>query len=190
VSEPATLSRMSAAEYLQMERASVTKHELWDGEAFAMAGATFVHNQIVGNLTRALGNLVLDGPCIVLPSDMKIHVPLTNAYVYPDVSVVCTEPQYVGDASDVITNPRVIVEVLSTSTEGFDRGEKFVGYRSLPSMVDYLLVAQARARVEHYVRGDDGTWVFRELGPGERLHLAGINGELPVDEIYRKVSLR
>ena len=172
-----------------MERASATKHEYWGGEVFALAGATFVHNQIVGNLTRSLGNLVLDGPCIVLPSDMKIHVPQRNAYVYPDVSVVCTEPQFIGDATDVIANPRVIVEVLSDSTERFDRGEKFVGYRSLPSVVDYLLVAQAQARVEHYARGDDGTWVLRELGPGASVRLTGINGDLAIDDIYRKVSL-
>lgn len=172
-----------------MERASPSKHERWNGEVFAVAGASFLHNQIVGNLARSLGNLVFDGPCIVLPSDMKIHVPLTNAYVYPDVSVVCTAPEFVDDATDVICNPRVIVEVLSDSTERFDRGEKFAGYRSLTSMVDYLLVAQTQARVEHYTRGDDGTWVLRELGPGASLRLTEINGELAIDDIYRKVSL-
>lgn len=176
-----------------MERASPNKHERWYGEVFAMAGASFLHNQIVGNLARALGNLVLDGPCVVLPSDMKIHVPRTDAYVYPDVSVVCSEPEFFDDTSDVICNPRVVVEVLSASTERFDRGDKFAGYRSLTSMVDYLLVAQTQARVEHYARGNDGTWVLRELGPGASLRLSlidgGIAGELAIDDIYRKVTL-
>lgn len=171
-----------------MERAAPTKHELWDGEVFAMAGASLVHNVIVGNLARLLGNLLLEGPCVVLPSDMKVYVPVSEGYVYPDLSVVCGEPELVGDGHDVIANPRVVVEVLSDSTERFDRGEKFAGYRSLPSVVDYLLVAQGRVRVEHYERQVDGTWVLRELGAGARLGLAGIDGTIAVDEIYRKVA--
>ena len=171
-----------------MERAAQTKHELWNGEVFAMAGASFVHNQIVGNLARVLGNLVLDGPCVVLPSDLKVHIPASGGYVYPDLSVVCDAPVYLDDIRDVLTNPRVIVEVLSESTERFDRGEKFVGYRSLSSLADYLLVAQTQARVEHYTRGGDGTWVLRTLGPGARVQL--VAGEIAVDDIYRKVELR
>lgn len=180
---------MTATEYLAMERGAPTKHELWNGEAFAMAGASFVHNQLVGNLARVLGNLVVDGPCIVLPSDMKVHVPLTKGFVYPDVSVVCGPPEFVDDDSDVIRNPTVVIEVLSSSTERFDRGEKFVGYRSLPSMVDYLLVSQVQPRIEHYARAQDGSWVLRELGRGAALHLAGLDVELAIDEVYRKVSL-
>ena len=180
---------MSAAEYLAMERAASGKHERWGGEVFAMAGASFAHNLIVGNLARVLGNLLVDEPCVVLPSDMKVHVPIADGYVYPDVSVVCGEPELVGEASEVIANPRVVVEVLSDSTERFDRGEKFAGYRSLPSVVDYLLVTQGRARVEHYQRQADGAWVLRELGPGARLRLEGFDAEIEVDEIYRKVPL-
>jgi Uma2 family endonuclease len=150
---------------------------------------SFVHNQIVGNLIRALSNLVLEGPCIVLPSGMKVRVPLHDGHVYPDVSLICGRPLFIGDATDVLTNPQVVVEVLSDSTERFDRGEKFAGYRSLPSLADYLMVAQDRARVEHYTRGAGATWVLRVLGPGMRMPLAGLPGELAIDDIYRKVTL-
>lgn len=190
MSAPASTSRLTETEYLAFERASADKHEYWDGEVFAMAGASFVHNHIVGNLARVLGNLVIDGPCIVLPSDLKVRVPLRKGgFVYPDLSVVCGAPEFVDHATDVISNPRVVVEVLSDSTERFDRGEKFAGYRSLPPLADYLLVAQDQARVEHYTRGADGTWVLRELGPGMQLRLTGISGEIAIDDIYRKVTL-
>lgn len=172
-----------------MERGSPIKHELWSGEVFAMAGASFVHNQIVANLTATLVQMVHDGPCVVLSSDMKVYVPLSEGYVYPDVSLVCDEPTFVDEAGDAVSNPRVIIEVLSESTERFDRGEKFVGYRSLPSVTDYLLVAQDRARVEHYVRGSDDTWVLRQLGSGAAVTLAGIGGSLSVDAIYHKVAV-
>jgi Uma2 family endonuclease len=138
---------MNSAEYLAMERAA-TKHELWRGEVFAMAGASLEHNQIVGNLAWALNNLLGDRPCRVL-----------------------------------------IVEVLSDSTERFDRGDEFAGYRSLPSVIDYLLVTQTRARIEHYERQADGNWLLRELGPGARLWLRSVEGELAVDDVYHKVAL-
>jgi Uma2 family endonuclease len=190
VSAPAASVRLTEAEYLDDERSSAVKREYWDGEVFAMAGASFAHNHIVGNLARVLGNLVLDGPCIVLPSDMKVRVPLRKAgYVYPDVSVVCGRPEFVGTATDVISNPKVVIEVLSDATELFDRGAKFAGYQSLPSLVDYLLVAQDQARIEHYTRGTGGTWVLRVLGPGSALRLTAISGEIAIDDIYRKVSL-
>lgn len=172
-----------------MERTSSSKHQLWDGEVFAMAGASLSHNLIVGNITRLLGNLVLDGPCVVLPSDMKVFVPLTTGYVYPDVSVVCEEPELLEGQADVIGNPVVIVEVLSESTELFDRGDKFAGYRSLRSVMDYVLVDQSRMRVEHYARQDDETWVLRVLDAEGALRLGTVPGSISVAEIYRKVPL-
>jgi Uma2 family endonuclease len=190
VSAPAASIRLTEAEYLAMERESPAKHEYWDGEVFAMAGASVPHNQLVMRVGRALLDITEDGPCIVLSSDTKVRIPLRKGgYVYPDVSVVCSGPEFVGGATDVISNPQVVVEVLSGSTELFDRGEKFDGYRSLPSLVDYLLVAQDKARIEHYTRGPDGTWVLRVLGPGMALRLTGLSGEIAIDDIYRKVSL-
>jgi Uma2 family endonuclease len=184
---PASPLRIGAAEYLERERAARIKHELWDGEVFAMAGASLAHNLIVGNLVTTLNQLLRDRPCLVLPSDMKVHVPHTDGYVYPDLTVVCSEPEFVGDANDVIANPGLVAEVLSDSTERFDRGDKFAGYRSLPSVTDYLLVAQGHARIEHYERQADGSWLLREFGPGARLRLRSVDGELGVDDVYRKV---
>jgi Uma2 family endonuclease len=136
-----------------------------------------VHVQIVGNLIGALVNATVDGPWIVLRSSMTIYA-----------SVVCGQPELVGEATDVIANPAAIVEVLSDATERFDRGEKFRGYRAVPSVIDGLLVAHDRVRVEHYTRGRDDTWVLCEHGPGSRLRLACVADELAIDEIYRKVS--
>lgn len=190
MSVPAASVRLTEAEYLAMERASPTKHEYWDGEVFAMAGASIPHNQLVMRVGRALLDVTEDGPCIVLASDTKVRVPLRRGgYVYPDVSVVCSEPMYLDERRDVIGNPQVVVEILSSSTELFDRGAKFAGYRELPSLVDYLLVAQDQARIEHFTRGADGTWVLRILGPGMKLRLTGISGEIAIDDIYRKVSM-
>jgi Uma2 family endonuclease len=147
-----------------------------------------VHVQIVGNLVGALVNATVDGPCVVLPSSMKVYAPVGDSNVYPHVSVVRGQPAVVGDGTDVIANPTVIVEVLSDATELFDRGEKFGGYRAVPSVSDYLLVVHDRVRVEHYIRGADDTWVLPEHGTGSRLRLAGVAGELASDEIYRNVS--
>jgi Uma2 family endonuclease len=114
-----------------------------------------MHVPIVGNLIGAFVNV--DGPWIVLRSSMKICAPVGDSDVYPDVSVVCGQPEFVGEGTDVIANPAAIVEVLSDANELFERGEKFRGYRAVPSMIDYLLVAHDRVRVEHYTRGRDDT---------------------------------
>lgn len=185
----APAARVTASEYLALERAATTKHELWEGAVFAMGGAGLAHNVIAANLTRLLGNLLVERPCLVLPSDMKVHVPTTGGYVYPDVSVVCGEPQFAGAERDVITNPAVIVEVLSPTTERFDRGDKFAGYRSLSSVQCYLLVSAERVRVEQYERQGDGSWVLHEHGAGATLRLPGIEGSIAVDEVYRKAPL-
>ncbi len=180
---------MSADEYLALERAAEHKHELWDGEVFAMAGASLVHNVLVGNLARVFGNLLADGPCLVLPSDMKIYVPLTEGFVYPDLSLVCDAPQFHAGTTDVIENPSLIVEVLSDSTERFDRGDKFLGYRSLASLRDYLLVSQTHVQIEHFERQANGAWLLRQYGRGGAVPPASVGGTVGVDEIYLKLDL-
>jgi Uma2 family endonuclease len=154
-----------------------------------MTNTSFVHAQIVSNLVGALWNATVDGPYVVLSSSMKVRVPIRDGDVCPDVCVIRGVPEFVGDATDVLANPAVIVEVLSDATERFDRGKKFAGYLSLPSLVDYLLVATTRVGVEHYTRGDEGTWVLRDVGASARLRLPGIAAEIAIDDVYRHVSL-
>ena len=179
---------MSAAQYLERERAAADKHELWQGEAFAMAGASLVHNQIVGNLARALGNLLAEGPCLVLASDMKVYIPLRDAFVYPDLSVVCEAPQLLGE-HEVITNPSLIVEVLSDSTEAYDRGQKASHYRRIPTLQVYLLVSQHEPRIELQVRSSDGRWSLIEAAAGQRVDIGPLGIALDVDEVYREPPL-
>jgi Uma2 family endonuclease len=147
-----------------------------------------VHVQILGNLVGAFVNATVNGPCIVLPPSMKVYAPVGDRYVWPDVSVVCGQPEFVGDGTDVIANPAAIVEMFSDATERFDRDEKFRGYRAVPSVIDYLLVAHDRVRVEHYTCGRDDPWVLCEHGPGSRPQLGSVAGELAIDDIPRKVS--
>jgi Uma2 family endonuclease len=174
-------------EYLAMERSSLDKHEYCDGEVFAMAGASEEHNLIVSNVIRELGNLLRRRPCKVYPSDMRVKVPATGLYTYPDASVVCHRPTFEDDNGDVLLNPQVIVEVLSDSTEDYDRGTKFKNYRTIPSFVDYVLVSQTEILVEHHVRQPDGSWLMREHRAGERIELASIGCAVDVDELYLKV---
>jgi Uma2 family endonuclease len=174
-------------EYLAMERSSPEKHEYCDGEVLARAGASEEHNLIVANVIGELGNLLRRRPCKVYPSDMRVKIPATGLYTYPDASAVCHRPEFEDDKTDTLLNPQVIIEVLSDSTENYDRGTKFKNYRTIPSLVDYVLVSQAEVLVEHHLRQADGSRLMREHRAGERLDLASIGCALDVDELYLKV---
>lgn len=176
----------TADAYLAWERASPQKHELFDGEVFAMAGASEEHNLIVANILRELGNLFRKRPCKVYPSDMRVKAP-TGLYTYPDVSAICGRPDFEDAELDTLLNPTVLFEVLSESTELYDRGKKFASYRTIPSLRDYVLVSQDSVSIEHFTRQADGTWNLREIRAGQRLELASIEGAIEVDEIYLKV---
>lgn len=132
---------VTEGEYLAMERASPIKHELWNGEILAMPSGTLVHAALAANISSALIAAVADRKCLVLSSDAKVHVPLTRGFVYPDVSVVCGDTHTFDDHHDVLLNPILVVEVLSESTERFDRGDKLAGYRSISSLVDSTALA-------------------------------------------------
>lgn len=185
--EAATKKIWTPAEYLALERSSPQRHELLDGEIFAMAGASFEHDKIVANIVGELRSALRDRPCDVTPPDLRVHVPATGLYTYPDVTVLCRDPLFEGDLRDTLLNPTVIVEVLSESTEGYDRGKKFRNYRSIASFREYVLVAQDAVSVERYTRGEDGVWSLHESGAWERFVLASIGGSIAVDEIYLKV---
>jgi Uma2 family endonuclease len=178
-------SLLTAAEYLAMERASATKHELVHGQLVAMAGASWEHNIIVGNLVGELRAALRDGPCVALPSDMKVLVRASGHYYYPDATVVCGAAEFADDERDAVVNPTVVVEVLSESTERRDRGEKFHAYRSISTCTDYLMCSSTEPWIEHYTREEDG-WRLREYGHGEVVTLRGLAVTLPVAEVYAK----
>jgi Uma2 family endonuclease len=186
--DPALRPRTSVAEYLAAERVAPEKHEYWGGDVFAMAGASFVHNRIVANLLRELGVRLLDKPCEPLPSDMKVFVPSKPGFVYPDVSVVCGDPAFHDDAQDVLLNPTLIVEVISDTTERFDRGDKLIGYRSVASIQQVALVSQRERRVEVYTRDGD-RWILEDTTDDDVARLRSIDCELPLVELYRNVEM-
>lgn len=178
---------MSPEEYLAFERQAPGKHEYWHGEVFAMAGASRRHNLLVGNLVRLLGNALLDRPCEVYPSDMRVSSSASDVFTYPDVTVVCGEPSFADGGHDTLLDPLVIAEVLSDSTEAYDRGKKFEHYRGIASVKHYLLVAQDHPLVELYTRQPDGTWSLSDRRHGDEVGLSALGCELSVAEIYRKV---
>ena len=179
-------SQLSAAEYLAWERTQSVKHEFFHGEVFAMAGGTPRHNALGISTGAELRAALRSRGCSVLSSDQRLAFPPDARYVYPDVTVICGRPTFQAETDDVITNPTILVEVLSKSTEEYDRGLKWAGYQRIASLTDYLLVAQAEARIEHYRRNADGSWTYRSAGPGEHAALTG-GGELALDAIYAGV---
>ena len=184
--DPVLRPRTSVGEYLAAERASAEKHEYWGGDVFAMAGASLVHNRIVANLLRELGNRLLDRACEPLPSDMKVLVPSKPGFVYPDVSVVCGEPRFADEERDVLVNPTVIIEVLSDATERFDRGDKLIGYRSVASIEQVALVSQHERRVEVFTRDGD-RWILQDTTDDGVARLRSIDCELPLAGVYHGV---
>jgi Uma2 family endonuclease len=189
--------RVTVDVYLMNERArpSGDRHEYLDGLVYAMAGESEAHGTICMNLAAALVMQLRGGPCRAFSKDMRVrcgpHHPGTHAgfYAYPDLVVVCGERRYHDQERDVLLNPTVLIEVLSPSTETFDRGEKFDRYRSwLATLTDYVLVAQDRPLIDHYHRQEDGTWVLRALeGLQAALHLGTIGCTVPLAEMYDRL---
>jgi Uma2 family endonuclease len=180
---------ITAAEYLSMERAASEKHEFAFGEIYAMGGASARHVEIVSNIVRELGNLLRQRPCRVYSTDLRLCVDANHRYTYPDVVVVCGQPQFLDRELDTLLNPDLIVEVLSESTRNYDRGDKFQQYRGIPSFREYLLVDQAKAHVERYAKQNDGTWSLWETDSlTEVVQLESIKVTLPLSEIYFKID--
>jgi Uma2 family endonuclease len=185
----APLRRFAVEEYLALERDSDTKHEYYDGQIFAMAGASEAHNLIGANLVRAIGNQLLDRDCRLYPGDMRVLLP-TGLYTYPDASLVCG-PRDIQTLSglDTLTNPTLIVEVLSKSTEAYDLGVKFDHYRAIPSLLQYLLLRQDRPRAYLYRRQADGSWVLTTAdGLTASIVLPEMGVTLPLADLYAKVD--
>ncbi|MFO0646515.1 MAG: Uma2 family endonuclease [Polyangiales bacterium] len=180
-------TRVTVDEYLAMERTSSEKHTLWDGEVYAMAGALPDHNAITANVLAELRSVTRRGPCRVFSSDLKVYVPLRKGFVYADASVVCGPLALYDETRDVITNPTVLVEVLSEGTEAFDRGEKATGYRGISTLRDLIFVSQTEPYVEHFARQADGSWLLREYRNDDEVPVATLGGALRLSELYLKV---
>ncbi len=190
MSSAAVKPRYTPEQYLALERKAPFRSEYFDGCITAMSGASRLHNLIAINLSRVISTQLLDRPCEVYASDMRVGVSPTGLYTYPDIVAVCGEPQLQDSELDTLLNPTVIVEVLSSSTEAYDRGNKFAHYRRLESLREYVLVAQDRVRVERYTRRGD-EWVLAELSRlDDILHLASIGCEVALREIYTKTQLQ
>ncbi len=179
---------LTPEEYLAAERRSETKHEYFAGEMFAMVGASKRHNLITANIIRLLGNQLVDRPCNVYPSDMRVKVSATGKYTYPDVVVACDEEKFDDEQNDTLLNPVVVFEVLSETAEAYDRGKKFEQYQNIESLTEYLLVAQEPFRVEQYVRQSNREWRYSEYhAAGDVVTLGVIGCQLTLKDVYAKV---
>ena len=180
---------MSEAEYLAFERASEIKHEYIEGEIYAMAGASREHNLICTSVSFILYGQLRGKKCEIYPSDMRVKIQAAGRYTYPDISIVCGEPEFADGKFDTLLNPVVLIEVLSDSTEAYDRGDKFQHYRQIASLQHYLLISQNQARIESYTRKTDGTWIFMDtVGLQASLKLDSIQCTIPLAGIYETVT--
>jgi Uma2 family endonuclease len=175
---------VSPDDYLALEAEAEEKSEYLDGIIYAMPGATPLHNLIVANVIRELGNRLRGTPCRAYASDLKVTTPNGRRFFYPDVSVICGSPILADHRRDVVTNPTVVVEVLSERTAAYDRGAKFLAYQSVPHLQEYVLVAQDECRVECYRRQGSGWFYTRVEDRQASLCLDSIKVELSLVEIY------
>ncbi|HTN92768.1 MAG TPA: Uma2 family endonuclease [Sorangium sp.] len=185
MNEPDSKKLCSYAEYLDQERASTTKHEFLNGEIVAMAGGTPEHARLCMSVGAELRVQLRGRPCAVYSADLRVRVQATGLSTYPDVSVVCGKLERDLGDKDAALNPSVLVEVLSDSSEAYDRGQKFAHYRHIPSLREYVLVSQHEPRIEVFHRNEDDSWTLREARAGQGAHLEAIGCTLSVDEVYR-----
>jgi Uma2 family endonuclease len=177
-------------EYLALERQAQCKSEYAAGAIFAIAGASRWHNLIVANLIGERRSRLKGCPCATYPSDMRVKISPTGLYTYPDVTVVCGEAQFEDNQQDTLLNPTLIVEVLSESTEAYDRGGKFAHYRKLPSLMEYVLITQTKPHIKHYVRQPDNRRLLSEANTlHDTIHLSSIDCHLALTEVYDKVDI-
>jgi Uma2 family endonuclease len=186
---PEPVHPLTEAEYLQIERRAEFKSEFYDGEMFAMAGGTLRHSLIGTNLAGEFGNRLQGKSCIAFNADLRIKVEATGLYTYPDLSVICGDPRFVDDEQDTVMNPTLLAEVLSDSTEAYDRGRKFEHYRQISSLREYLLVSQHEPRIEHFIRQPDNNWLLREaVGLEATLSLPALEITIALGEVFAQVK--
>jgi len=176
---------MTYAEYAAAESKSAIKHEWLNGEVFAMAGGTPEHAGLAASVIGELRSALRGHPCRVFSSDLRVKAQATGLGTYPDASVVYNKLETDAEDPQSIVNPTVLVEVLSDSSEAYDRGEKFAHYRRIPSLREYVLIAQHEPRIEVHRRNEFGRWELYEAGAGESIELASVGCQLSVDDVYR-----
>lgn len=183
---PKTL--LSAKDYLDFERKSEFRHEFYKGEIFQMSGASREHNVLVTNLVTSANSQFRGKSCETYSNDMRVHIPITGLFTYPDIVIVCGEPKFLDEEFDTLLNPIVLIEVLSPTTAGYDRGKKFWHYQSIESLREYLLVAQDEVKVEHLVKQMDGRWAVSEYtSPETKIELPSVEISLQISEIYERI---
>jgi len=181
-------SFLTAQDYLVWERQQETRHEYLEGQVFAMTGASRAHNMLCANILASLHGQLRGKPCEIYVNDMRVKVSETGMYTYPDLVAACGEPRFEDQAVDTLLNPVLIIEVLSDSTERYDRGAKFTHYRSVNSLKEYLLVSQNECRVEHYVRQPGNHWLLTEYQEmQDRIDLNSLDSYLSLAEVYERI---
>jgi Uma2 family endonuclease len=181
---------ITETEYLERERVSVVKHEYFAGEIFAMSGASEQHNVIASNVNASLYIQLRGRGCRIYPSDMRVKVLQTDLYTYPDITIVCGKSEFTDNLKrDTLINPVVIIEILSPSTERYDRGMKFQNYRTIKTLQEYILIAQDKYYIERYSRHEINQWILTEaVGADSSLLLASINVTLLLEDVYEQVE--
>jgi Uma2 family endonuclease len=183
-----SIPRVSEDEYLRLDRAAEYKSEFLDGEIFAMSGGSLRHSLLASNWTTWMSNQLKGKGCRVFTSDARVRTAKTGSYLYPDVSVVCGGPQTHENSNDILINPQLVIEVLSPSTAGYDRGKKFERYREIESLRDYLLIHADSPHVEHFARQQDASWIFREYcGLEAAVPIASLDCIVGLAEVYSDV---
>jgi|SRR5437016_2563699 len=186
---PKSMPRLTEAEYLEIERAAEVKSEFFEGEIFAMAGGTPQHSLIATNLVGEFRNRLKDKSCVPYNADLRIKIEATGLYTYPDLSVICDSLRFAEGTDDTVVNPTVLVEVLSDSTEAYDRGKKFEHYRQIPALREYLLVSQKEPRIEQFIRQPNDHWLLVEAAGLEKsLELPSLGIVISLEEIFLKVN--
>jgi Uma2 family endonuclease len=186
---PNPIANATLDSYFAAEEATEGKNEYYQGEIRSMVGASTNHNRIVVSLSSALDSVLESRHCEVFSSDVKLYVAEHDLATYPDLIIICGEPRYWAERQDTVTNPTVIMKVLSKSTRGYDTGKKFALYRALPTFQDYVLVEQERVHIDHYHKLADGRWLLTTYEhPEAMLVLESVNAEIMLSRIYRRVD--
>lgn len=180
---------LTVQQYFALEETAEMKHEYYRGSIYAMTGASARHNLIVANMIAMLHGQLRGSPCRVFPSDLRLKVEQTGLYTYPDISVICGTISFDEGRQDTVVNPTILIEVLSPSTENYDRGQKFEHYRTIRTLQEYIVVAQDRVHIEQYIRQDEHRWLLVDfLAVDQTVEIGAINCTLPLESVYEYVT--